>query len=47
MSSITNSATTSTVRSLLNTKAVLEDLEGSEEYDAQQMSGPFKTELGE
>ncbi|CAK9073782.1 unnamed protein product [Durusdinium trenchii] len=33
VSSITNSATTSTVRSLLNTKAVLEDLEGSEEYE--------------
>ena len=33
VSSITNSATTSTFRGVLNTKAVLEDLEGSEAYE--------------
>ena len=33
VSSITDSATTSSFRGVLNTRAVLQDLEGSEEYD--------------
>ena len=42
VSSITDSATTSSFRGVLNTRAVLQDLEGSEEYDSWLHLDPSK-----